>query len=75
MTQPTCADAKGPRNWREPDLLGQTVVVIGGSAGIGLATAPAHPAAPPKRRPAAFKRSLLDAGEDRRTISRRERVP
>ena len=24
---------------REPELLGQTVVVIGGSAGIGLATA------------------------------------
>src|SRR5271155_1405090 len=25
--------------WREPELLGQTVVVIGGSSGIGLATA------------------------------------
>jgi NAD(P)-dependent dehydrogenase (short-subunit alcohol dehydrogenase family) len=25
--------------WREPELLGQTVVVIGGSAGIGLETA------------------------------------
>jgi NAD(P)-dependent dehydrogenase (short-subunit alcohol dehydrogenase family) len=29
----------GPAMQREPDLLGQTVVVIGGSAGIGLETA------------------------------------
>ena len=28
-----------PRAQREPELLGQTVVVIGGSAGIGFATA------------------------------------
>jgi hypothetical protein len=27
---------------REPELLGQTVIVIGGSAGIGLATPPAR---------------------------------
>ena len=27
---------------REPQLLGQTVVVIGGSAGIGLETADEH---------------------------------
>jgi NAD(P)-dependent dehydrogenase (short-subunit alcohol dehydrogenase family) len=31
--------ASAPRSRREPDLLGQTVVVIGGSAGIGLETA------------------------------------
>ena len=29
----------GPPSGREPELLGQTVVVIGGSAGIGLETA------------------------------------
>src|SRR4051812_1121220 len=33
------AQAPAPPATREPDLLGQTVVVIGGSAGIGLETA------------------------------------
>jgi NAD(P)-dependent dehydrogenase (short-subunit alcohol dehydrogenase family) len=32
-------EAAGPPSAREPELSGQTVVVIGGSAGIGLATA------------------------------------
>jgi D-arabinose 1-dehydrogenase-like Zn-dependent alcohol dehydrogenase len=35
MTTPTTA----PSTRREPDLVGQTVVVIGASAGIGLETA------------------------------------
>jgi NAD(P)-dependent dehydrogenase (short-subunit alcohol dehydrogenase family) len=34
----TTAPAVGPIQ-RQPELLGQTVVVIGGSAGIGLETA------------------------------------
>jgi NAD(P)-dependent dehydrogenase (short-subunit alcohol dehydrogenase family) len=33
------AATTGPPTQREPELLGQTVVVIGGSAGIGLETA------------------------------------
>jgi NADP-dependent 3-hydroxy acid dehydrogenase YdfG len=32
-------DASSRRTQREPELLGQTVVLIGGSAGIGLETA------------------------------------
>ena len=41
---------------REPELLGQTVVLIGGSAGIGLETAGAHaPRAPRSSSPAAIR--------------------
>ena len=32
-------ETAGPTTEREPELRGQTVVVIGGSAGIGLETA------------------------------------
>jgi NAD(P)-dependent dehydrogenase (short-subunit alcohol dehydrogenase family) len=39
MTDLTTTDTSRPTLQREPDLLGQTVVVIGGSAGIGLDTA------------------------------------
>ncbi len=39
MTGTTTTTTTLPQQGRAPDLLGQTVVVIGGSAGIGLATA------------------------------------
>jgi hypothetical protein len=41
---------------REPQLLGQTVVVIGGSSGIGLETAKGHaPREPTSSSPAATR--------------------
>jgi NADP-dependent 3-hydroxy acid dehydrogenase YdfG len=46
---------------REPELLGQTVVVIGGSAGIGLETA---------RRARAEGARLILTGRDRERLQR-----
>ena len=53
--------SRAPLNRPEPELLGQTVVIIGGSAGIGLETARksprrgrrCHPHRPKSRAPSA----------------------
>ncbi len=51
---------------REPELLGQTVVVIGGSAGIGLKTA--------RRARAEGAKVILTGRNPERSPARRERT-
>src|SRR5215469_3370814 len=57
MTTPTSAVSAQ----REPEVLGQTVVVIGGSSGIGLETA---------RRACAEGASVILTGRDRERLQR-----
>ncbi len=61
-----------PSPGREPELLGQTVVVIGGSAGIGLRDGPASPRRGRRRhpRPAAI-RAPATRGRRARSAERR----
>jgi NAD(P)-dependent dehydrogenase (short-subunit alcohol dehydrogenase family) len=60
MTRATSRGRSSPTH-REPELLGQTVVVIGGSAGIGLETA---------RRARAEGANLVLTGRDRERLER-----